>query len=183
MSATLPDSTSSIDALSVPSGSSAGPSTASAPLACPACQPAPLASISPPVVFRKSRRDCIRSPWPSRGSHCHVVVEYTWRQRLWAGDRPVASFMTSPPKISTTIVSRALASSGLIPFEAKILLGHVLRRDRSWLAAHGDEALTARDAKAFEALARRRRDGGEPVAYLIGRREFYGLDLEITPDV
>ena len=112
-----------------------------------------------------------------------MVVEYTWRKRLWAGDCPLASFMTSPPKTSTTNVARALASSGLIPFEAKILLGHVLRRNRSWLAAHGDDALTARDAKAFDALARRRRDGGEPVAYLIGRREFYGLELEITPDV
>src|ERR1700694_3543014 len=90
--------------------------------------------------------------------------------------------MTSPPKSSPTIVSRALAASGLIPFEAKILLGHVLRRDRAWLAAHGDHPMTAREAKAFDALARRRRDG-EPVAYLTGRREFYGLDLEVTPDV
>jgi release factor glutamine methyltransferase len=90
--------------------------------------------------------------------------------------------MASPPKSSPTIVSRALAASGLVPFEAKILLGHVLRRDRAWLAAHGDEPMTAREAKAFDALARRRRDG-EPVAYLTGRREFYGLDLEVTPDV
>jgi release factor glutamine methyltransferase len=42
--------------------------------------------------------------------------------------------------------------------------------------------MTAHEAKAFDALARRRR-GGEPVAYLTGRREFYGLDLEVTPDV
>jgi release factor glutamine methyltransferase len=90
--------------------------------------------------------------------------------------------MTSPPNSSLTIVSRALAGSGLIPFEAKILLGHVLRRDRAWLAAHGDQPMTAQEAKAFNALARRRRDG-EPVAYLTGRREFYGLDLEVTPDV
>src|ERR1700682_3583526 len=90
--------------------------------------------------------------------------------------------MTSPPKSSPTIVSRALAASGLIPFEAKILLGHVLRRDRAWLPAHGDHPMTVREAKAFDALARRRRDG-EPVAYLTGRREFYGLDLEVTPDV
>ena len=90
--------------------------------------------------------------------------------------------MTSPPKNSPTIVSRALAASGLIPFEAKILLGHVLRRDRAWLAAHGDQPMTANEAKTFDALARRRHDG-EPVAYLIGRREFYGLDLEVTPDV
>jgi release factor glutamine methyltransferase len=90
--------------------------------------------------------------------------------------------MTSPPKNSATIVSRALAASGLIPFEAKILLGHVLRRDRAWVAAHGDQPMTANEAKTFDALARRRRNG-EPVAYLTGRREFYGLDLEVTPDV
>src|SRR6202049_2810267 len=89
--------------------------------------------------------------------------------------------MTSPPKNSPTIVSRALAASGLIAFEAKILLGHVLRRDRAWFAAHGDQPMTANEAKTFDALARRRRDG-EPVAYLTGRREFYGLDLEGTPD-
>ena len=90
--------------------------------------------------------------------------------------------MTSPTKSSPTIVSRSLAASGLIPFEAQVLLGHVLRRDRAWLAAHGDQPMTANEAKAFDALARRRRDG-EPIAYLTGRREFYGLDLEVTPDV
>lgn len=79
-------------------------------------------------------------------------------------------------------VSRALAASGLVPFEAKLLLGHALGRDRAWLAAHADDVVAAQEAKAFDALARRRRDG-EPIAYLIGRREFYGLDLEITSDV
>ncbi len=85
--------------------------------------------------------------------------------------------------MSTSLtVSRALSASGLVPFEARLLLAHVLRRDRAWLAAHADETVTAEQAKIFDALARRRRDG-EPVAYLLGRREFYGLDLEITPDV
>src|SRR5271165_6407026 len=79
-------------------------------------------------------------------------------------------------------VSAALAMSGLVPFEAKLLLAHVLGRDRAWIAAHGDAPLTREQALAFDALARRRRDG-EPVAYLTGRREFFGLDLEITPDV
>jgi release factor glutamine methyltransferase len=79
-------------------------------------------------------------------------------------------------------VSRALSACGLVPFEAKLLLAHVLGRDRAWLAAHADEAVSAEQAKTFDALARRRRDG-EPVAYLIGRREFYGRDLDITPDV
>jgi release factor glutamine methyltransferase len=79
-------------------------------------------------------------------------------------------------------VSAALALSGLVPFEAKVLLAYVMDRDRAWIAAHGDAVLSHDQAVAYDALARRRREG-EPVAYLTGRREFFGLDLEITPDV
>lgn len=81
-----------------------------------------------------------------------------------------------------TTVSAALALSSLVPLEGRVLLAHVLARDRAWLAAHGDATLSSQQARAFDALARRRHKG-EPVAYLTGRREFYGLDLEITPDV
>jgi release factor glutamine methyltransferase len=79
-------------------------------------------------------------------------------------------------------VSAALAVSGLVPMEAKILLAHVLGRDRAWLAAHRDAELEPAKARAFDALVRRRIEG-EPIAYLVGRREFFGLDLEITADV
>jgi release factor glutamine methyltransferase len=79
-------------------------------------------------------------------------------------------------------VSAALAMSGLVPIEAKVLLAHVIGRDRAWLASHREVPLTRDQALAVDALARRRRDG-EPVAYLTGRREFFGLDLEITRDV
>jgi release factor glutamine methyltransferase len=82
----------------------------------------------------------------------------------------------------TKRVRGALAASGLIPSEGRVLLAHVVRRDRAWLAAHTDEELTAEQAKTFEALTRRRHSG-EPIAYLTGRREFYGLDLEVTPEV
>jgi release factor glutamine methyltransferase len=83
---------------------------------------------------------------------------------------------------AATSVSAALAKSGLVPIEARILLAHVLECDRAWLAAHGDAALSAAQASNFDALTRRRHNG-EPVAYLTGHREFFGLDLEITPDV
>jgi release factor glutamine methyltransferase len=79
-------------------------------------------------------------------------------------------------------VSSALSLSGLVPTEAKLLLAHVLGRGRAWLAAHGDAPLEPAQARAFDALVRRRIEG-EPVAYLIRRREFFGLALEITPDV
>ena len=79
-------------------------------------------------------------------------------------------------------VSAALAKSGLVPFEARIILAHVLERDRAWLAAHAGAMVPSAQAATFEALTRRRHKG-EPVAYLTGHREFFGLDLEITQDV
>jgi release factor glutamine methyltransferase len=79
-------------------------------------------------------------------------------------------------------VSAALAASGLVPLEAKLLLGHVMCRDRAWLAAHPETLLDDAQKRQFDALARRRHHG-EPIAYLTGRREFYGIELEVTPDV
>lgn len=69
-----------------------------------------------------------------------------------------------------------------MPFEARVLLAHVLGCDRAWLAAHGDAPLSTAQTTGFDALTRRRH-GGEPIAYLTGGREFFGLDLEITADV
>ena len=79
-------------------------------------------------------------------------------------------------------VRRALAQSGLVPIDAQVLLAHVLRTDRAWLVAHAADPLEQAPLDAFFALAKRRRTG-EPVAYLTGRREFWGVDLAITPDV
>ena len=66
--------------------------------------------------------------------------------------------------------------------EAQILLGHVLGVSRAWLAGHGDDAADPADTATFHDLVRRR-GAGEPIAYLVGRREFYGLDFRVTPDV
>jgi len=79
-------------------------------------------------------------------------------------------------------VRQALAQSGLVPVDAKALLAHVLDRNRAWLAAHAEDAMTPVQAEAFFALCRRRVNG-EPVAYLTGTREFWGLELAVTPDV
>jgi release factor glutamine methyltransferase len=79
-------------------------------------------------------------------------------------------------------ISAALALSGLVPLEGRLLLAHVLGRDRAWIAAHGDAELAPEAARMFDALVRRR-SAGEPIAYITGRREFFALDLEITPEV
>lgn len=66
--------------------------------------------------------------------------------------------------------------------EAQVLLGAVLGVSRAWLAAHGDEAVAPPAVATFRSLVARRH-AGEPIAYLLGRREFYGLDFRVTPDV
>lgn len=66
--------------------------------------------------------------------------------------------------------------------EAEALLCHVLGLDRSRLYSQLHEPLSPAQREAFFSLLRRRLDR-EPLAYLLGRREFYGLDLEITPAV
>jgi release factor glutamine methyltransferase len=84
--------------------------------------------------------------------------------------------------IASLTVRAALAQSGLVPVDAQVLLAHVLGVNRAWLIAHAADALDATGAAAFMALAKRRRDG-EPVAYLTGMREFWGLALAVTPAV
>ena len=82
-------------------------------------------------------------------------------------------------------VREALAqarSLGVDRLDAQCLAGHVLRRDRAWVLAHDDASLGGEHAHALVDLLCRRA-AGEPLAYLVGEREFHGLKLEITPDV
>lgn len=66
--------------------------------------------------------------------------------------------------------------------EAAILLAHALGVDRAWLIAHGTDALSADAAARFESLLARR-VAGEPIAYLVGRRGFHALELDVGPAV
>lgn len=65
--------------------------------------------------------------------------------------------------------------------EAQWLLMHVLGVNRAWLIAHGADALASEAAATFAALVQRRLQG-EPVAHILGKREFFGLALKVTPD-
>ena len=66
--------------------------------------------------------------------------------------------------------------------DAQLLLAHLLARPRSWLLAHDDAALSAAQADALQAMFARRASG-EPLAYLLGEKEFHGLMLRVNPDV
>ena len=66
--------------------------------------------------------------------------------------------------------------------EAEILLGHVLQRERAWLFTHADFIPDSAQVEKFEELIAAR-ERGEPIAYLIGHRGFWTLDLLVTPAV
>ena len=82
-------------------------------------------------------------------------------------------------------VAAALAQAralGLDRLDAQLLLAHALGQPRAWLIAHDDAALSPAQQQAFAAACRRRADG-EPMAYLLGEREFHGLMLQVSPAV
>ncbi|MDP2152828.1 MAG: peptide chain release factor N(5)-glutamine methyltransferase [Methylotenera sp.] len=66
-------------------------------------------------------------------------------------------------------------------FEAQLLLQHVLNVNRAWLLAHESDTLQDKVKTDYEGLLARRLLG-EPIAYTFGYREFYGLNLIVTPD-
>jgi release factor glutamine methyltransferase len=73
-------------------------------------------------------------------------------------------------------------AAGVERLDAQWLLGHHLQRDRAWLLAHDDAPLPDALAASWPALLARRA-GGEPLAYLLGEREFCGLRLAVSPAV
>jgi release factor glutamine methyltransferase len=66
--------------------------------------------------------------------------------------------------------------------DAEVLLAHVLGQGRAWLYAHPKQRLDAVEAEAYASLVQRRM-AHEPVAYLVGHKEFFGLDFAVTPAV
>jgi release factor glutamine methyltransferase len=91
---------------------------------------------------------------------------------------------TAPP----TTVAQALAAAGALGIDrldAQLLALHVLGRephDRAWLLAHDTDPVPGAAWSALSALLSRRL-AGEPVAYLLGEKEFHGLNLRVDARV
>jgi len=82
-------------------------------------------------------------------------------------------------------VAGALAearAAGVDRLDAQLLLSASLGRTRAWLIANDDVALEDAQAQSYRG-ALRRRAAGEPLAYLLGEKEFHGLSLQVTRDV
>lgn len=88
--------------------------------------------------------------------------------------------------LRTTAEALAAAQTlGLDRLDAQLLLLHALGKspaDRAWLQAHDTDALSDHVTRQFDALAHRRA-AGEPLAYLVGYQEFFGLRLQVDPRV
>lgn len=66
--------------------------------------------------------------------------------------------------------------------EARALAVHAWQVDTAWLIAHDTDPLADTPIAAFQSLLSRRLEG-EPVAYILGQREFFGLNFTVTPNV
>ena len=80
---------------------------------------------------------------------------------------------------------RHAAAVGVERLDAQLLLLHALGRpatDRAWLLAHDDEAMGPQAMQAFQSCCERRA-AGEPLAYIVGSKEFFGLELHVDARV
>ncbi len=66
--------------------------------------------------------------------------------------------------------------------DAELLLGHALGRDRAWLVAHYPDEMEPRALLVYERLLDRRA-AREPLQYITGRQEFWGLEFLVSPAV
>lgn len=94
-----------------------------------------------------------------------------------------ASPLSRPIRIAPGSTIAALLKSALLdPLELRLLIAHALQLTRVQLITQSERVLTAHEAQHLSALFQRRIDG-EPIAYIVGAREFYGLSFKVTPDV
>jgi release factor glutamine methyltransferase len=96
----------------------------------------------------------------------------------------------APPHEAVRTVGTTLA--GLVPrlesvsetpgLDAQVLLARIMEKPRSWVLAHPEAPLTRTRANALEGMVRRL-ERGNPLPYVLGNWEFFGLEFEVTPDV
>lgn len=79
------------------------------------------------------------------------------------------------------LTARLALNSDTPDLDASVLLAHILNQPRMWVRAHPEISLTPEQQEKLEdALARL--EHGEPLPYVLGHWEFFGLDFEVTPD-
>jgi release factor glutamine methyltransferase len=86
---------------------------------------------------------------------------------------------------ATLSVAHSGTQLGIERLDAQLLMLHALQRsqtERAWLISHDDEVLSDAAALAYNVLCQRRL-AGEPLAYIVGCKSFFGLDLQVDKRV
>lgn len=86
--------------------------------------------------------------------------------------------MTASPRTTVDALLARARARGVDRLDARLLVAHVLGRPSAWPLAHGDEPVATDAAARIDGLLGRRA-AGEPLAYLVGAREFHGLVLQV----
>ena len=79
-------------------------------------------------------------------------------------------------------IKDAVASAHFPHGDAEIILAHLCGKPRTWIMAHGEHALAQEEEHLWNAF-RRRREQGEPVAYITGEKEFFGRSFHVDHSV
>lgn len=77
--------------------------------------------------------------------------------------------------------TQLLSQSNSPKLDAELLLAAVLKTTRTYFISHPEREITPTEFSEFTALLKQRQEG-KPIAYLIGHKEFWSLDLVVTPD-
>ena len=97
-----------------------------------------------------------------------------------SGQPAAGTSLTAPATVAEAMHSAR--AQGVERLDTQLLLCAVLDKPRSWLLAHDTDPLPLEAAARFAELSARRAQG-EPLAYLLGDKEFYGLSLRVAPGV
>jgi release factor glutamine methyltransferase len=77
-------------------------------------------------------------------------------------------------------IAEALRESGLASIDAELLAAHACGHDRSWVVAHGNDLFDPKLYPIFATLVTRRKRG-EPIAYILEEKEFFGRMFHVSP--
>lgn len=102
-----------------------------------------------------------------------ATLQVDWQQRVVWKLAPWTTIGRALVAATQRLEEAGAETAGL---DAQVLLAHLLGVDRAWLFAHYDHTLDPNQTESYAELVARRA-AAEPVAYLIGHREFYGIDL------
>ena len=79
-------------------------------------------------------------------------------------------------------IKEIMKSSGISPLDAELLLSCALKKTKEYLFSYPEKKLSLRQWEKFKNLARRRKTG-MPIAYLVGKKEFFGFDFYVDKNV